>query len=587
MKSKTLHYLFILAVSGIGLAGCKSDVQLNDISVDSKVKAKVSLPIGEVSSSFGDMIGVFKSITDSTTEVRINEQGLLELTLKEHREREFHKIVLEDYIGKVENTITLQEVDPALTVIPQNTEITVPFTLTVTFDGVNDNTSDERLDSMVIDTARFTTRISSSNLTITDNDIQKVTMVLGDRFRRAKGTSIELPNFHLDQDVLIEIDDFTLVMMKDESAEPEQSNVVNEADIRFDVLLKTGENVIVAANSGFKFQFQVEMMSYKALYGYFKPGKETSDDSSVDVPLKMPGDEPFCLPAKDPQIDLTFTYGMSMPLQVYFRSLRAIHPNGEETQAVWDGNTSTTKELRNIVPMDAPYDASVQSTVRLDKDPIDGGSIDKFFEKEVQALAYNYELLINEADVYARNIKQFRLTKNTKFQLDFAFKMPFEFKKGLSATYADTIKDINLERAQLDSLAGMTNGIVTKIDSAELTLYLSINNEIPVDLVMDAEFLDEDKNKLDFDVLKDIKIVGADMKSLTEIEPVTNVVTVPIHTEDFEVIAKTKAIRFKLHLGDDQKESAFPAKSRLKIKAGVTGNIEAVLNLELGNKDKK
>ena len=205
----------------------------------------------------------------------------------------------------------------------------------------------------------------------------------------------------------------------------------------------------------------------------------------------------------------------------------------------------------------------------------------------MQALAYNYELLINEADVYAKNIKQFRLTKNTKFQLDFAFKMPFEFKKGLSATYADTIKDINLERAQLDSLAAMTNGLVTKIDSAELTLYLSINNEIPVNLVMDAEFLDGEKNKLDFDVLKDIKIVGADMKSLTEIEPAVNVVTVPIHTEDFEEIAKTKAIRFKLHLGDDQKESAFPAKNRLKIKAGVTGNIEAVLNLELGDKDKK
>ena len=580
--------MFILAVAGIGLAGCKSDVQLNDISVDSKVKAKVSLPIGEVSSSFGDMIGVFKSITDSTTEVRINEQGLLELTVKEHREREFHQIVLTDYIGEVENTITLQEVDPALTVIPQNTEITVPFTLTVQFNGVNDDTSDERLDSMVIDRARFTTKISSSNLTVTDNDIQKVTMVLGDQFRRAKGKSIELKNFKLGQDVPIEIDDFTLVMMKDESAEPAKTNVVNTADIRFDVVLKkTDENVTVAANSGFKFQFQVEMLDYKALYGYFEPGKETSDDSSVDVPLKIPGDEPFCLPAKDPQIDLTFTYGMSMPLQVYFRSLKAIHPNGEETPAVWDGNTSTTKVLRNIVPMDAPYDASVQSTVRLDKDPIDGGSIDKFFEKEVQALAYDYELLINEADVYAKNIKQFRLTKDTKFELDFAFKMPFEFKKGLNATYADTIKDVNLERAQLDSLAAMTNGIVTKIDSAELTLYLSIYNEIPVNLVMDAEFLDGGKNKLDFDVLKDIKIVSADMKSLTEIEPVTNVVTVPIHTEDFEEIAKTKAIRFKLHLGDDQKESAFPAKNRLKIKAGVTGNIEAVLNLELGNKDKK
>lgn len=568
---------------GIGLAGCKSDVKLNDISVDSKVKAKVSLPIGEVSSSFGDMIGVFSSVAD----VRINEQGLLELIINKRYDREFHQITLTDYIGEVQNTITLQEVNPALTLIPQNTEITVPFTLTVTFNGVNDNTSDERLDSMVIDQARFTTKISASNLTVTDNDIQKVTMVLGERFRRAKGKSIELPNFHLDQDVPVEIDEFTLVMMADESADPGKTNVVNTADIRFDVLLKTGDNVVVAANSGFKFKFQVEMLDYKALYGYFHPGEETNDDSSVDVPLKIPGDEPFCLPAKDPQISMTFTYGMSMPLLVYFRSLKAIHPNGEETPALWDGETSTSKVLRNIVPMDAPYDANVQSTIMLNKDPIDGGSIDRFFEKEVSGLAYKYDLLINEAEVSAKNIKQFRLTKNTAFVLDFQFKMPFEFKKGLSATYADTIKDVNLERASLDSLAAMTNGIVTKIDSAELTLYLSINNEIPVDLVMDAEFLDEYGGKLNINTLKDIKIVGANMKSLTDIEPAANVVTVPVHTEDFDELSKTRAIRFKLHLGDDQKESAFPAKNRLKIKAGITGNIEAVLNLELGNKDKK
>ena len=488
MKLKSVHCLFLIAVMGIGLAGCKSDVKLDDISVDSKVKAKISLPVGEVTTSFGNLIGLL-STTD--VDITINDRGLLELNVDERHVRNFHEIILADYLGTIEDDVLLAPM--GISTIAQNVEQDIPIPLTITFNGVNDDMNDERLDSMVIENARFTTRISTTSLGISDADIKKVTMKLGDQFRRAKGKDIPLDNFSLNTDVPVEVDNFTLVMMKNENADPGNDNVVNTAGITFVLTLKTGQDVVVSAGSGFHFSFKVEMMSYSALYGYFQPDpKETSDESSVEVPIKIPGDEPFIMPAKDPEILMTFTYGLSMPLQVYFHYLKALHPNDEETLAQWDGGSTTRLEpLQNILPIDAPLNDSVQSTILLDK-TIKGGTIDRFFEKELTDLAYKYDLLIDDQMAALKKMKQFRMTQNTNFVMNFHFKMPFEFKKGLTATYADTIKEVSLERASLDSLAAMTGGIITKIDSAELTLYLVINNEIPVDLLLDAEFLDED-----------------------------------------------------------------------------------------------
>ena len=452
--------------------------------------------------------------------------------------------------------------------------------MSINFSGINDDMHDERLDSLVIEEAEFTTRISTNNLTITDADIQNVTIVLGSQFRRAKGTRIDLPDFHLDQDVLIKIDDFTLVMMADETLPPSNTNVVSKANITFEVTLKTGENVIIAANSGFHFKFQVEMMEYSALYGYFSPGSQTYDDGSVDVPIKIPSDEPVVLPVKDPVINMKFTYGMSIPLDIFIKEISATHSDNTQTFALWDGGKTTTKPLNRVLPVDAPLDSTVSSTVTLDKDPVNGGSIDRFFLKEIKSLGYDYELQIHNGKASSMNMKQFRLTKNTNFILDFNFIMPFEFNPGLNVAYADTIKDVNLERASLDSLAAMTNGMITSIDKAELSLYIVVNNNIPVDMTLDAIFLDEHNNELQLDQLKGIEIEGATMSG-SQVTAAKSVKTVAIHTEDFDEIAKTKAIRFRARIGDDQKPSTFLADQKLSIKLGVTGDVQAVLNLEL------
>ena len=577
MKQRTLHCLFLIAMVGIGLAGCHSDVNLGDVTVDSKVNARLSLPIGEVSATFGDLIG----LVNEGVGISINEDGVLEYNIWQHYDREFHKIVLTDYVGNVEKDMLIQSVNPSLVMIPAATEVDVPFELVINFGGVNDDLSDERLDSMVIEEARFTTKISTKNLTITDNDIQKVVLELGPQFRRGKGKSVELPDFHLDQDVPIVLDDFTLVMMADETKDPGNDNVVNQANIRFILTLKTGENVVIAANSGFHFTFKVEFMEYSALYGYFEPGNQTSHADVIDVPFSIPGGEAMVLPIKEPQITLKFTYGLSMPLSVRVNEISAYHSDGTKTYATWGGSSSSLLQLYSVLPINAPLDATIQdSSIMMNKEP-QNGAIDRFFLKEVQKLGYDYKIEVDKNRVVNGAVmKQYRMTQNTQFGLDFNFKMPFVFNPGLNVSYADTIQDIDLSRADLDSLAAMTKGVITKIDSAELSLYIVIENNIPVDMQLDATFLDEDNSPLALDQLKDIEIEGATMSG-SQVTAAKTVKTVAIHTEDFDKIAKTKAIKFRARIGDDQKPSTFLADQKLKIKLGVTGDVQAVLNLEL------
>jgi len=579
MRKKSLHYLILIAVMGAGLASCRSDVTLDNMSVDGQVNAKLSMPVGELTTSFSKMMGLF----GQDAKIIVNEQGLLEMMIDEHHVRDFHQIELKDYIGKINENA---DIPGGASTIYKNTQVDLPFPLTIHFDGVNNDLVEERLDSMVIDLARFTTRITPINLNISDGDIQKVTMKLGPQFRRAKGTEIVLPDFHLGSDVPIEIDDFSLVMMKDVNADPGNNNVINTAEITFVLTLETGQDVVVSSSSKLNFLFEVEMMSYNALYGFFRPGEETKDSSVLEVPISMPGNYPFVMPAKEPEITLAFTYGMSMPLEVYFNYIKAIHPNNEETFATWDGSKTTTETLRNILPVDAPLNDSAQSSIILNKSA-NSGAVDRFFEKEVTDMAYNYELMINKTEADKRGMKQFRLTKNTNFVMDFHFKMPFNFKKGLDATYADTIRDIQLEKASLDSLAAMSGGIITKIDTAELALYLVITNEIPVQLLLDIEFLDENDQVLPITPLKNVKIAPAEMKSLTDITPTASTATMNIHTKDFDHLSKTRSMRMLIHMGDDQKESAFPANKKLSIKIGVTGDIQAALSLELGKNNNK
>lgn len=567
--------LFIFALAGIFFAGCHADVNLepDKLSGDGEAQVKLSLPIGEIKTSFAEMIGLITNEAD----VAINDKDIIELRLKEHYESDFHAIDLTEYMGTVESDLTLQSSISALTVLPAGEEIRVPFDLNVLFSGVNDDTADERIDSMQIELARFSTKITkSADLMISDDDIQKVEMHLGPMFRRAKGTVITLPNFRLNENIPIEIDQFTLNMMKDENEEPSSSNVLNTANVTFVIYLKTNNNVAITSASGFHFSFKVEMMEYSALYGYFEPGKETRSTDVVDIPITAGNGSKTILPIANPQIMMKFTHGLYMPLDVNIGYIKTINSDETETYATWNGSTSPTLHLTTPAG-----DTDVFETSLALDSTSEHGQIDRFFEKEVKKIAYDYKIEVDkQREVDGKIMKQFRLTQNRKFTLDFECIFPFDFKNGLNVSFGDTIKDVSLEQASLDSLVAKTNGVVKQIEDADLYLYLTITNDIPVDLKLDVYFIDEKGQEIEgLTQLRDKDIIGAEMVNGLPAEGKPFVIPVPMKKADFEKLAQTRNIYFRFKVGNDQKPSVFYAHKELKIKMGVTADMKALVDM--------
>lgn len=596
MRQKSLHYLFLLVMLGVGFTACKSDVDLSSVSVDSKVSAKVSLPVGEISANFGELIGLVADKAD----ISIDENGILYVHIKEHRDGEYHAIDLKRYLGQVESSINVAPIISPMTAIPASYPMDVPFDLIISFAGINDDTSDERLDSLVIEKAQFTVNVTTRNLAITDNDITKVTMKLGQQFRRAKGKEIELPKskFRLGQDVDVDVDDFTLVMMADETQEPSNSNIVNNADIQFILSLNTGEDVAVSSSSAIAFSFKVKMMEYSALYGYFDPDiKETAQKDKVEIPLKLPGDEPLIIPLKYPEVGLKFTYGLSIPLSLAINELKGVSRDGSEHSAYWGKNSDSTHviiPLENMVALDAPVTASVtDSSVLLNHQP-EHGHIDTIFRYDIKQLAYDFKLNVDkERKINGKLMNQYRLTKNTKYDMDMRVNMPFIFNENLHIAYADTIKNVNLEKASLDSLAAQVD-IVDTIEEANLDLYLIVTNEMPVSITLDGTFLDENDNIIRdkegneaLNFLKDLYLEGADINGDGTVTPVVSTPHKAIKTEEFEALSKTKSIKIRARVGDDKKPSTFYSDKKISIKVGVTADLQAVLNLSLNTTNNK
>jgi len=379
--------------------------------------------------------------------------------------------------------------------------------------------------------------------------------------------------------------------MKDEKQDPDDNNVVNTATITFVVDIKTQNNIVVAANSGFRFNFKVEFMDYSALYGFFEAGTQTRDLNMIAMPLKFSETDTLILPVKEPKIELMFTYGMSMPLNVRVNYIKAIRPESAAEHAVyakWGGSTSTLQPLNTVIPVDAPLDMMVKDSSIMLNQESQNGAIDRFFTDQVDSLGYDYKLEVDRnREVFGKQMKQFRLTKNTDFYMQFRFTMPFKFNPGLNVSFTDTIKDVNLERASLDSLAAMSNGLIKSIEEAKLSLYLKFTNNIPISLLVDAQFLDANGKELNLPQLHNIQVESA-TKSGSMITASEAIKTLDITEADFDEVAKTRGVRIRARLGDDKKQgSTFLTDQKLSIKAGVTGDVKALMHLDLSSDKNK
>ena len=219
-----------------------------------------------------------------------------------------------------------------------------------------------------------------------------------------------------------------------------------------------------------------------------------------------------------------------------------------------------------------------------------------------QLLSYNFNI-----DFDWQKTPQIRVTQNTNMRVEAEATLPMMFNQGTKIAYTDTLKNVNLSKVDLDSMLNDVE-IIDTLKLANIKLLLLTESTIP--LQIKALFRCYDKNgniiKDPEDPSKPLTLFESDTLRINPPKFVyangvwniseankTNVVA-SISKKQLDVFPEIDHIMYSLWVDDESlkyafEQGAFNVKitgdSGIKMQIGLTGHVDAVLNLN-GNKDK-
>ena len=341
MKKNT--YFIAILISCIGLLNaCKSDVDLSNIDMSSQINLGIALPIGSMSATIGDFLG------DSLIEqIMVDELGIFHFcdTLP-LQTREFHSIDLTRYLLHTQEPeqFYIREQYPGA-IIPSNQSIKgLKFNMILDVSGINENHEHQRVDSIFVTEANFTSIINVTELDLKWSEIEQIRIVLDKQlFARKKGNEIIIPTQgkNFGNQIPIIIDDFILSLMKDKKKPGETIQQV-PIDIVFD--LKTSHSIPVNANSYIQYDMTVNFINYDAIWGYFDASQELKDEDEILIDSLWSGWRNFqnlTLKFAEPKLSLLVTHQIAAPLFVHINHIYTKNnTTGETKYATWDGQKS-------------------------------------------------------------------------------------------------------------------------------------------------------------------------------------------------------------------------------------------------------
>lgn len=591
---RPLH-LLLIGIMAICVWSCKSGVDLDNIDPSMKVRFGAALPVGEISATIGDFINGEQTI------VYVREDGVLCFKDSMKMNVSLDDIDLTQYFNNVQAELTIADKLPAElpagygVLVGDGTPITLEFPIGLSLGGINQPGANERIDSAIITSAVFNTVLTQKDMNLPFNKIESVDLLLPAEMHRAAGNVISAPlegKNYGDQLPLV-IDNFVLDLIQDHSLAPADGNVLDSVTLtlRIVISLEVGEMVTISSTSAFEYNFRIGQLDYTAIFGYFKPtALDKTEKQTIDFSESLPiwesiGD--FSLPFADPRIDFTITTGIAAPIGVNIVHLSTIDKNTkEQVDAKFNGSTSTDIIFENVVRPDDPLNAVATNVFSLSKDPAEG-QIDQLFTIQPEKLEIEYKVKMQNDPTFP----QYRLTKNSGVDIRADLSMPFTFNKGLNLTYTDTIADIKLTQASLDSLTANVD-MIDSVTVNTISLVLLVRNTLPFDVLLNLRFFDDQNQPLDLNV-PDLTSLG--IPAPTGYDPTTGAITMPgekqvvisFDNNTAKLLTKLNKIIYSAQLKDSNitPTSAYPIKlqntSSLALKMGVTADVNAYLRVEL------
>lgn len=629
-KSAISKYLLVMFAVCLSLIGCRADVDLNNIDTTSEVELGVALPIGSMSVALSDILGA-----NSPEMLYFRNDGVLCLHYDYDRFEDFHAIDFTQYISNAEQTVYLYDslnaqmerlrADYPGIDLPKgyvcglpdkDFSLMIPTTMSMTYDGINDEVSSERIDSAYIIEANFEGYLLQKNSSTPFEWVDSVVLVLGKEYVAKSGNRQKLYDKSEQEGTIgygmtmpIVLKDFSLDLVKDHTQPCSNTNVVNGSSMDVEIYMtvpKNAEERPIATDMAVIFGMRVQFIEYTALWGMFESSNKMRDEGSISMDSifgNWSTMKDICLPVADPLINIHVTHELAGPLVFNGKYLYVTSRDGQTHYAEFGDN----REHSYKYPRDAVE--AVNDNVWMEQNPSTIGDsivLDIVFNKEAEHGRVD-RLFTGTPDVMAWHwyidfdktlTEQTRLTPTTKLDMNIDIDVPFIFNEGLYAAYSDTLENINLNIAGLmDSIS-----LIDSVKQSDLYVQLKIENRLPLDVRMVLCCLDSNGHVIIDDRTGEplrltqndtlfIKAPEYTVSAKGEMiigQPGSLEDAINITKEKLERFDELKALSYTVIVDDKSLHSAFESDenfkiritddSRLKLQIGIGAKLGAVFN---------
>lgn len=641
---QTKLLLMTVAVSLLA-TGCKEKIELDKVDSSVYVNTGIAAPIVTIKAPLNEILGINEKTGQSSQldwifakvpgmpgyrddQLRDIPDGTLFFRDTFNITRDFHPINIGSFLLPIEKQLNIFEQAQSMGYTVSSGQIDIPaasplkfsFPLVIKLDSMNTPEFTNRVDLMRISTARFSSLLST-NFGLKDADIQGVKLKLPKEFTSLKGnplSDMRIP-YHVEGDrTYIELKKF-LINMQSEGVTPStrREHMINEVTFTIEFSLFTTHAITLDASSSINYTFDVELLTYDALYGYFDPSKWMEDKDTLVLAEEWPAwndIKRLKMHFRYPSIRLIAEHQIGTeqgcPLNVNLSHI-GVAQTDENGNIIGDfvnaqfGDEGATHD-NTIWPL---YDDSHPTTSRIDpyedkldkwakneylvsytgfKDDAHTGDVDQLFDIRPDVIGYKYDITVGPKANPSFGIgSQLRVVNNTKIDLHAITVVPFVLNEGSEIEYSDTV-DVDFSGVNFDSI---TNSVewLDSISSGVIYLYLYAKNSIPFEISADYKFIDASGQEVDLPLVDDkngTKSYHLDIPAPAKYDSNGNVtetgnstIVLRVTHEEFAKLQSIKQIAFTASVDNNPQHAIIHTQSGLDVTVGVAATVEAVMKL--------
>lgn len=626
MKKYLLRSSFLMILVGSMLVGCHSDVDLKNIDTSSEIELGMALPVGSIRATVRDFLGDVKHLYIDS----LDNQGVLVWRDTFDIDRRYHKqdIMPKRISAKSTSFAGVYDQMESKGIIGQGGQgtgdgqpRTLDFEVVLQLDNINSDPSNRRLDSVLMSTAQFVSRISFQNLPIQEAWIDEIKLDLGKQVLSHKANN-ELVVYKkgegsaFDTDLMKDLNNFTFCLMNSLNMKREQpksewdANRLTEckftAHIKFTI--PNGQSITVPQNAKITYKLGLENMDFIAAWGFFKPSnlmEETTVEqltrSWKDLEFLRTATTPFAKPHIVVDVRTEVAGALVLHGNYLYSSRTGYTPDQRLYATFGNGSADDPRSVkieldksRYLDPYTSPIgQLSDKIRILFDEDP-QRGHLDNMFKYMPDSIGYSFNV-----DINTDTTPQARLTKNDNITGYAYCELPMIFNKGLFIQYTDDVDDISLSQFSIDSLLKEV-AVIDTLKTSDIKLILKAENGMQFSLKAAMRCFNE-KNEMIMepsDASKPFILFEQDTIHLaaanftrnggvwSATSPGETTLIANMTKERLNVFPQVKRIEYTVIADDESLQEAFEkgllnirvnADDMLKLKIGLTAHLDAVL----------